>query len=127
VWVVEYSDGSFLTEYDEAGGRRGWKDIDVDRVKSMTIFATREGLASSTVKMTSPTMRPIFFRRRTLSVNLSEGEAETAGTVTCLGWQRTDTYTDPDHPDLEITRNVKAYAFHFGDGSVLITDDHNAV
>lgn len=120
-WSVLYEDGTWLHEVEADGTRHGFKHIDLPRVQSMTLWPCRSGLSSFTVARTGPTWRPIFTRRRTLTVNPLTGQQEgEAVTVTCLGWQRTDTVAGEP-------RNVKSYAWLFDDGSVLITDDGNAV
>ena len=121
MWRVHYTDGEMYPEVTETGEDRGFASVDLSRVAAVEIIPLFSHLKSALVKIDAASdMRPIFFRRRFIGLNYEDGSETNRATVTCLGWQKT----------LDIggeKRNVANYTFFFEDGSILITDDHNAI
>jgi hypothetical protein len=113
-WVAHYNDETCLHEVDE-NGQHGFADVDQSRLVAFQLIPNREGLPSPVLKIT-PDIRPIFFRRRTVTIDPANGGEVGRSCVHCLGWQTTVKGT-----------NVASYTFFFEDGSVLITDDYQAV
>jgi hypothetical protein len=123
-WRIHYTDGTILDEYDQdAPDGRGFASVDLPRVRAVELIPQREGLRNHAVKIEADKgMRPIFFRRRLMPVDLS-GEFPTGvvvASLTVLGYQKT-------LEGLNGPLNSSHYTFFFEDGSVLVTDDHNAI
>lgn len=125
MWRVYYPgvDGGaddVYPEVDEMGNDRGFATVDLARVKAIELAPMRQGISGGVVKIDqSSGMRPIFFRRRFIMTTMEGIEVQRA-TAHCLGWQKTLEVGDEK-------RNVAVYNFFFEDGSVLITDDANAI
>lgn len=116
-WRAIYPDGSFLDEYDEQGGHHGFAEVDLEHISIFVLLPTREGLPTHHVLIDAASgQRPIFFRRRTLSVNPLTEAVEGSQTIHVLGWQRTIQ-----------GQNIASYSFIYEDGSVLLSDDYQAV
>ena len=111
-WVVRYRDGSTLLECPGNGVHHAFADIDQEQALTMVLVPKRQGLAQIGVHMSTPTMRPIFFRRRYLTLNTSGGSETGRQTIHCLGWEDNAT---------------ESFTFAFEDGGVLLTADRNAV
>jgi hypothetical protein len=117
-WAVVYSDGVRFLECRGEGQRHAaYADIDLDRVQAMALLPMREGLSQYVVKMTSPDMRPVFFRRRYVEVNVGAESVVGRQTIHCLGYQ----FATPGGC------KVEHYTFVFEDGSTLLTNDRQAV
>lgn len=120
VWVALYRDGEMLTECpcgDPARRHAAFADIDLTRVVSMALIPQQPGLPQVVMQLTDPSMRIVFFRRRYVELNVSSGSQRPNPTIHCLGWQK----------NLPDGTNVQSYTFVFEDGSVLVTDNRNAV
>jgi hypothetical protein len=88
-WRARYTDGSVIDEYDRPEGR-GFAEVEQHRLAAVELVPQRPGLAAPCVEIdVSRGLRPVFFRRRTIELSLSGGEAAHA-TVTALGWARGD-------------------------------------
>lgn len=121
MWRVHYTDGEIFPEVTEAGEDRGFALVDLARVAAVEIIPMFDHLKSALVKIDAASgMRPIFFRRRYIGLNYMDGTETNRATVTCLGWQKTLFVGGEE-------RNSASYTFFFEDGSILITDDHNAI
>jgi hypothetical protein len=122
-WVAVYSDERVLFECPRDGGQhRAFSDIDLARLQALVWQPRRQGLPQVVVEMSRPypEMQPVLFRRRSVALSLSEGSSANRQTIHCLGWQRTDQVNGAPHV-------VESFAFAFEDGSLLVTDDRNAV
>lgn len=117
VWRAEYADGTVLDEYDaDVPGGRGWADVVAHdaNLSRVVLVPQRAGLATH-VALGTRGGRVRVFRRRTISVSPESGAEAGARpdpiTVLALDW-----------PD-----GRAAYTFLFADGSVLVSDELNAV
>jgi hypothetical protein len=111
-WSAVYRDGSVLPERDPDGTEHGWAEIDQDRLDLFALMPQRPGLPSPVLKL-SPAVRPIFFRRRVVTLD-PDGGPEQTRTITVLGFATTVEQ-----------RAVKAFVAVYPDGSVLISDQDN--
>ena len=115
LWRAVYADGSHLDEYDDdAPDGRGWQSAQAygvaraTRLAQVLLIPQRDGLSTHVVSVT--TDAPIrFFRRRRLTVSMETGE--TVGEA------------DP----ITAIAIAGVYTFFFADGSVVVSDDLNAV
>lgn len=108
-WRAHYNDGTVL---DEEG--HGFADVDQNKLTAFELIPNVPGRNGYVLKCT-PEIRPIFFRRRTLTVSMQSGKEIGRSCIHCLGWQKTVKGV-----------NVASYTFIFEDGSVVVTDDFNA-
>jgi hypothetical protein len=106
-WTAFYEDGSSIREYDHPDGH-GFAVVDSAQVKRLALVCD---LRSHSVVVPSGA-EPVFFRRRSIIVNLVDESTESRQTVHCIGWK---------HDDKAV------YLFVFEDGSTLLTDDLQAV
>jgi hypothetical protein len=113
-WRVLVGEDTWIGEYDEKRpDGRGFAEIE-GVVQSIDLIPTMGAAAEQTHSVVVPEgASPVFFRRRQLLVNMSEGTQELMQTVHCIGWKQ----------------GVKsaAYLFVFEDGSTLLTSDLQAV
>lgn len=117
-WVVLYRDGSQLLECRGDSQRHAaYKDIDLEQVQAMALLPLHDGLPQLTVKMSSPDMRPIFFRRHYVEINPELSAEVGRQTIHCLGYQ----LGSNEH------KTAEHYTFVFPDGSILLTNDRQAV
>ena len=117
-WRAQYDDGSHLDEHDEDGRGVGFASVDQSCLTALELLPQDGGIPYRL--QLSDDMRPIFFRRRAVTVNPSDGVPEDERVIgrktsTVIGWQRT----------VE-GRNVKSLVVLLPDGSVLLTDDDAA-
>lgn len=116
VWRAVYADGSTLDEYDDdAPDGRGWAQAEAygvargTRIAQVLLIPQRDGLSTHVVTLTGATTQVRIFRRRMLTVSAETGEtvgiAEPITAVELAG----------------------AYTFLFADGSIVVSDDLNAV
>jgi hypothetical protein len=117
IWEAVYGDGSeTLPEYTPEG-RHWFKDIDLGRCTALVLRAMTPHGHDISVKIDHQSgQRPIFFRRYPVEHNLGTSETIRHAPIHVLGWQRTVHGT-----------NVAHYTFIFPDGSILLSDDLNAV
>lgn len=110
-WIAHYDDDTWLNEEDH-----GFADIDLSRIIAFELAPNRDGFAPIAVDIDqSVGMRPIFFRRRYLTV-ATDNEQTLNGSVTFVGWQKT-----------VAGRNVKSFVAILPDGSLLLADHDRAV
>lgn len=114
-WIAHYSDGSEHSEIDETGASRGFASVEMDRVVALEWMPESDSHAGSFVRVPSDA-RPILFRRRRIDVNAETGEQSKHDAIHVLGWQQTID-----------GRNVKVFVALYADGSVLVTDDNDAI
>lgn len=119
VWRAEFADGTALDEYDatDAPEGRGWADVQAHggTLARVVLVPQRPGLATH-VGLPAQGARVRVFRRRTVAVSPVTGEEVARPdpiTVLALDWPGADGRT--------------AYTFLFADGSVLVSDELNAV
>lgn len=112
-WRVLYQDGTATDEYDGARkDGRGFAEREEKPVAELVLM-TWEPFDDQEYRMPIPDdAEPIFFRRHTLSVNLSVEAPTHERTVHCIGWKRGD---------------EAMYLFVRDDGSTLLTSDLQAV
>lgn len=113
-WRAHYRDGSTLDEFDADGRDHGFADVDQSRLAAFELLPAADGLQRAVLLVTGD-LRPIFFRRRTVTVSQS-GESEEPVSIHVLGWQRT-----------VAGQNVKSFTAYYPDGSVLVTDDDREI
>lgn len=117
VWIAVYDEQDRLPECgDGLRAHSGIDQVDLARVRGMVLLPQRAGLPMVQVKL-SESMRPIFFRRNYIEINLRSGSNEGSRTIHCLGWEKT----------LPDGMKVASYTYCFDDGSVLVSDDFMAV
>lgn len=116
LWRAVYADGSTLDEYDDdAPDGRGWAQAQAygtarrTRIAQVLLVPQRDGLSTHVVTLTGDDATARVFRRRMLTVN-----AETGATVG----------TAEPITAIEL-RGV--YIFLFADGSMVASNDLNAV
>lgn len=106
VWCAIYADDTLLAENAE----NCFADVDQSRATSLLLIRLDGGL-SHRVDV-PPGATPIFFRRRSIEINLVQEASVPRPTVHCIGWKRGD---------------EACYLFVFDDGSTLLTSDLQAV
>ncbi len=122
VWEAVYDNGAAsLNEWErkEDGNvvKHWFADIDLKRCTAFVLHALVPGLRDLALKIDRESgQRPIFFRRYPSELNLQTGETIKHEPIHVIGWQRT-----------VAGRNVASYTFVFPDGSILLSDDKNAV
>lgn len=111
-WQVTYRDGTSTNEYDEVRpDGRGWHEREDKPVQTVALLWTGETTEVASIALPDNST-PVFFRRRTLTVNPNTNERTQDPTVHCIGWKRGD---------------KACYLFVFSDGSTLMTDNLQAV
>lgn len=119
-WRAVFADGSMLDEYDaDAPEGHGWAAVIVQAAERAThlthvlLIPQRPHLASQVVIVSAETTACVF-RRRALTLDSGTGVevGERPDAITCVALTRGD---------------MTAYTFLFADGSVVISDDLNAV
>lgn len=108
-WGALYDDDACIGEYDRLEGR-SFVEVESARVKELLLLSLIGGSTHS-VKIPQGAT-PVFFRRRSLEINLVQEESTPRPTVHCIGWKRGD---------------EAIYLFVFNDGSTLLTTDLQAV
>lgn len=122
IWEAVYEDGSTLAEVgrDGASGeviKHGFAEVDLLRCRAFVLHSIVPTCRDISVKIDPASgQRPIFFRRYQTEFDFETGETRRLEPIHCLGWQRTVHGT-----------NVSHYTFIFPDGSLLLSDDHQAV
>ena len=115
VWRVEWDDGSTLDEFDaDAPDGRGWANVQAhDPARTLVrvlLIPTRDGLPTHVVtRKRDGDASVVIFRRRRLLVSAETGEQVGA------------------HDPITIALCGGVYTFFFADGSVVVSDDLNAV
>lgn len=112
-WQAVYEDGSTFDEFDEHGTLHGFVEVDHTLVTTFRLMPYDPTLPIHEVKIdVNSGMRPIFFRRRLLNIDLNRGVRYGEDTIHCLGW---------------VLNGISCYVFIRSDGSVIISTDLNAV
>lgn len=114
-WLVVYRDGSMLHECDGQNPHAAYADIDIEQVDKMALIPLRDGLPQLVVQI-APGMRPIFFRRRLIELQIADGDTVGSQTIHCLGYSTNGNGPRTEH-----------FTFVFDDGSTLLSNDRNAV
>lgn len=120
-WFVIYTDDSSIGEYDQEEGL-GFASVEhatvpsfeSDRVKRVkTLLLLPRNIEGPPFGVDIPQgARPVFFRRRSIEINLTNDQTENRATTHCIGW----------------TRGEQAvYLFIGDDGSVLLTENFQAI
>jgi hypothetical protein len=108
-WDACYTDGSFIAEDDREEGR-AFSEVDKGRVQALRLFHCKAG-PSHRVDVPRGA-QPVFFRRRSITIDPLQGESSPRPTVHCIGWKRGE---------------EAVYLFVLDDGSTLLTDNLQAV
>jgi hypothetical protein len=130
-WSVTYTDGTTMHEYDIPEGR-GFAEIGYKPIKDIDLVSSSGGLPAHSIDIPDGAT-PVFFRRRFIALGpeqqaplasvLAGNEAPDAElfsavlasptqTVHCIGWKRGE---------------EEWYHFVFANGSLLVTDNFQAV
>jgi hypothetical protein len=109
-WYALYKDDDIISEYDRPEGR-GFVEVDQDRVKALVLIPSQVTGATHQVEVPHGAT-PIFFRRRSITIDPLQGETGNRVTTHCIGWKRGD---------------KAMYLFIHGDGSTLLSTDLQAV
>ena len=101
-WRVVYNDGTSIDEDEENGFTN---DVDKGNVASLFLLPLHR-------VDVPPGCHAVFFRRRSIEINLMSDEENNRPTVYCIGWKCGEEGT---------------YLFVFDDGSAFLTNDLQAV
>lgn len=122
VWEAVYEDGTTLPEVGRDGVsgevvKHGFAEVDLARCSAFVLHSVVPECRDILVKIDAASgQRPIFFRRYQAEYDFETGETRRLEPIHCIGWQRTVHGV-----------NVSHYTFIFPDGSLLLSDEHNAV
>lgn len=106
-WCILYRDDVLLHEED---AEQGFASVKRNQVKLLTLIPL-QGVPPHHVNIPIGAT-PVFFRRRSIEVNLMQEQSTARPTVHCIGWKQGDT---------------ASYLFVFEDGSTLLSSDLQAV
>jgi hypothetical protein len=110
-WRVTYHDGRQVPEFDEERpDGRGFLEIDSSQVKRLRLLLS-SGIPAHVVTIPDGAT-PVFFRRRTISINPNNDTTAKRPVKHCIGWKKDE---------------QAVYLFVFSDGSTLLTTDKQAV
>jgi hypothetical protein len=118
MWQAIYRDGTRVPEFDdEETNGRGFVEVDSLQVKTLELLPT---MSNPEDRYRRPMHRvsipdgatPVFFRRRTVTINNSDDFVIKKPTKHCIGWKKDE---------------QACYLFVFDDGSTLLTTDKQAV
>lgn len=111
-WQVTYVDGTCTRECDESRtDGRGWAEREAKDVATITLARVEDGTVVQSIDVPEGA-EPVFFRRRTVTVNPNDESMQRDSTVHCIGWKRA---------------GEAVYLFVYEDGSTLLTDNLQAV
>lgn len=111
-WRIAYQDGGCLDEYDEIRtDGRGWAEREAKPVQTVSLLWAAQATEAASITLPDGAT-PVFFRRRTLTINPNDDSIAPCQTVHCIGWKRGDKV---------------CYLFVFDDGRTLLTDNLQAV
>lgn len=111
-WAVRYTGGCEVSEYDEdRPDGRGWAEIDESRVKEVALLPVENSREQAHIVALPDGATPVFFRRHTVVINLTDESRERLPTRHCIGWKR---------------ESEAVYLFVYDDGSTFLTDDLQA-
>ena len=111
-WLVEYDDGTVFPELQEDGSPRPFGEVDIPRVKQLWVRPSNGTPLPPYGVTLQDEQRPVFFRRRGLTLRSATGEQVPEPEITVVGWE---------------DGNVASYLFVFRDGSAVLSSDRNAV
>lgn len=121
IWEAIYDNGQDrLVEVERVEGqieKRWFRDIDLPRTTFFILHDLVQAGKSVAVQLDHEAgQRLIFFRRHSTEYNMQTGGAEKHEPVHVVGYQKTIHGT-----------NVSVYVYLFPDGSILLSDKHDAV
>lgn len=121
IWEAIYDHGeSSLIEWERKENgelvEHVFADIDLPRCTGFILHNLVDGEATSIQVDYESGQRLIFFRRHQSTLNFETGEITKHEPIHVIGWQRTVHDTD-----------ISSYVYIFPDGSVLLSDRHDAV
>lgn len=115
-WIAYYDDGTVLHEIDP-NGDHGFHDIDQTKLIQFILVPVVEGFKPIVVPINvAEGQRLIFFRRTRIEFNIATEEEVSHTRITCVGYQQTVHGT-----------NISVYNYILPDGTLLISNDHNAI
>lgn len=106
-WSVTYADGTVVREYDRPEGC-GFAEVDAARVTQIRL----EGGTTQHVVSLPDGAMPVFFRRHSIDIALSDGRQTARPVVHCVGWK---------------SEQHAVYLFLFPDGRTLLSSNLQAV
>lgn len=121
MWRAVFTDGATLDEYDaDTPDGRGWASVVTQasergaRLAHVLLIPQRAHLASHVVTIRADTTARVF-RRRQLTLDSGTGAeiGERPEAITCVG--------------LAVAGGAEMFTFLFADGSLVLSDDLNAV
>lgn len=104
-WYAIYDEETGFHEFDVSS----FADVDQARVKTLLLLQGTQVCHHVDIPQGAT---PVFFRRRSIEVNLVSEQTGNHTTVHCIGWKRGD---------------EAVYLFAFDDGSTYLTTDLQAV
>lgn len=112
-WRAVYRDGSFADEYDENGQHHTFYEVDHSQIEWVILVPQAEGFAPHALRIW-PGSLPVFFRRTVVAVSQTNDEEVERVVIHCLGHEPSESESG-------------AYTFFFPDGSVLVSNNHQAI
>lgn len=111
-WQVLYTDDTSTSEYDETRpDGRGWAEREAKEVTTITLARVADGTVVQSIDIPEGA-EPVFFRRRTLTISLTDDSRQQGTLAHCIGWK---------------SEQEAVYLFVFDDGSTLRSSDLQAV
>lgn len=107
-WRAVYDDGK-SAHYENEGN--SFADVDKERVSKLFLLPLTEKGSVHGIDIPIDA-QPVFFRRRSIEISLTDGSKDQHPTKHCIGWKNDAT---------------ALYLFVFEDDSTLLSDDLNAV
>lgn len=104
-WRASYPNGEYLDETHAVGG---FGSVDLERCTSLTLHGT----VPAHVVHIPAGAKPVFFRRRSIAVNIIDETSDPQQTVHCIGWKRSE--------------DDAVYLFVFENGATLLSSDLQA-
>jgi len=110
-WRATYRDGTQIHEFDDPESvGRGFAEVDLTQVSRLRLVLP-SGIPAHIVTVPEGAT-PVFFRRRSLEINLVQEESSQRPSVHCIGWKR---------------GGESVYLFVFENGDTLLSSDLQAV
>ena len=112
-WCVIHRDGTTTNEFDDVRpDGRGFAEVDTTTATVLLLFPRDQCRQAHVVQIPTGAV-PVFFRRRTVTINLNnDGEATPEQTKHCIGWKRGE---------------EAVYLFVFDDDSTVLSTDLQAI
>lgn len=86
-WLAHLDNGETYAEHDADGNARGWKSVPHERVVALELLPTRPDLHNVRAEVPADA-QPVFFRRRTVTIPLSDDVPVQHGdTITVIGYE----------------------------------------